>query len=140
MRKDKNRTPVAQKLVTKCPRCGLELSHVVMVHNQEGIVHRVKCKTCGSEHKYHADKKIAPPKSRKQKRTAPKRQDFAKEFEVLAERFKDKESIAYSLSGSFKTDDVIDHKTFGTGIVTSVSYQKMEVAFSEGRRILACDR
>jgi hypothetical protein len=141
MRKDEDRTPVAQDLVTRCARCDLELSHVVVVHNLEGIVDRVKCKTCGSEHKYHPDKKKAPAKTLKKKKlTVPKKKDFSKEFEKLAEKFKEKKSIAYSMSGSFKPDDVIDHKTFGMGIVTSVSYQKMEVAFSEGPRILACTR
>jgi hypothetical protein len=114
---------------------------VVVVHNLEGIVHRVKCKTCGNEHKYHPDKRRAPAKTlKKTKRTVPKKEDFAKEFVKLAEKFKEKQSIAYSASGLFKTDDVIDHKTFGMGIVTNVSYQKMVVAFSEGPRILACNR
>lgn len=141
MKKDKDRTPVAKDLVTLCTRCGLELSHVVVVHNLQGIVERVKCKTCGSEHKYHPEKKTPPPKTPRPKKPAiPKRKDPAKEFQKLSEKFKEKKSIAYSISGLFQPDDVIDHKTFGTGIVTSVSYQKMEVAFSEGRRILACNR
>lgn len=138
---DKNRTPVARDLVTRCTRCKLELSHVVVVHNEEGIVDRVKCKTCGSEHKYRPDKKKAPAKTpKKKKRAVTKEEDFAKEFEKLAEKFKGKESVNYSMSGSFKKDEVIAHKTFGMGIVTSVSYQKMEVAFSEGPRLLACER
>jgi hypothetical protein len=44
------------------------------------------------------------------------------------------------MSGSFKDDDVIDHKTFGTGIVISASYYKMEVAFSDRTRVLVCNR
>ena len=139
--KDKDRTPVAHDLVTRCTRCKLELSHVVVVHNREGIVDRVQCKTCGSEHKYYPDKKKAPAKTpKKRKRTVTKKEDFAKEFEKLAEKFKEKEPITYSISGSFKPDEVIDHKTFGIGIVTNVSYQKMEVVFSEGPRLLACNR
>jgi len=141
MIKDKDRTPVAHDLVTRCTRCKLELSHVVVVHNREGIVDRVKCNTCGSEHKYHPDKKKAPAKAlKKKKRIVTKKVDFTKEFEKLAEKFREKEPVNYSMSGSFKTDDVIDHKTFGMGIVTSVSYQKMDVAFSEGPRLLACNR
>ena len=67
MIKDKDRTPVARDLVTRCTRCKLELSHVVIFHNQEGIVEKVKCKTCGSEHKYRPDKKKAPSKAVKKK-------------------------------------------------------------------------
>ncbi len=141
MIKDKDRTPVARDLVTRCARCKLELSHVVVVHNPEGIVYRVKCKTCGSEHKYHPDKRRPPAKPLKKKeRKVTREEDFAREFEKLAEKLKEKESVSYSMSGSFKPDDVIDHKTFGMGIVKSVSHQKMEVAFSDGLRILACNR
>ncbi|MBW1783087.1 MAG: hypothetical protein JRL30_20380 [Deltaproteobacteria bacterium] len=141
MIKDKDRTPVAQDLVTRCSRCKLELSHVVVVHNQEGIVYRVKCKTCGSEHKYHPDKRRTFAKPlKKTKRTVTIKENMAREFEKLAEKFKEKESVAYTMSGSFKPDDVIDHKTFGMGIVTRVSDEKMEVVFSEGPRILACNR
>ena len=146
MIKDKDRTPVAKDLVTRCARCNLELSHVVVVHNLEGVVDRVKCKTCGSEHKYRPDKKSAPSKGTnkfktlKKKHAVGKKEDVSKEFEKLAEKFKEKKPVIYRISGSFKTDDVIDHKTFGMGIVTSVSFQKMEVLFSEGLRLLACDR
>jgi hypothetical protein len=141
MIKDKDHTPIAQELVTKCTKCKLELNHVVLFHNPEGIVARVQCKICGSEHKYRPDKKKAPVKApKKKKRTVIKKEDFAKTFEKLAEKFKEKKPVNYSMSGSFKTDDVIDHKTFGKGIVTSVSYGKMGVAFSEGPRLLVCNR
>lgn len=141
MIKDKDRTPVARDLVTRCSRCKLETRHVVVVHNQEGIVDRVKCKTCGSEHKYRPDKKPAPTKTlANKKHRVIKKEDFAKEFERLAEKFKGREPVPYSMSGSYKKEEIIDHKTFGMGIVTRVSYQKMEVSFYEGPRILACER
>ena len=141
MIKNKDRTPVARDLVTRCTKCKLELSHVVVFHNPEGIVQKVKCKTCGSEHKYHPDKKKAPAKTvKKKKRTVTKKEDFAKEFQRLFEKFSEKEPLQYGISGLFEKDDLIDHKTFGMGIVKNVTYQKMEVAFSEGPRILACGR
>jgi ribosomal protein L37E len=140
MEKDKDRTPVARDLITRCRRCGLDLMHVVIVHNQEGIVERVKCKTCGSEHKYHPDKKKPPSRPVQKKRAVPKKENFAAVFEKLAEKTSGKTAIPYSISGSFQLEDVIDHKTFGTGIVSSISHQKMEVVFRDGPRILGCNR
>ena len=139
MIKDKDRTPVAQNLITMCTKCEMELSHVVVAHDQAGIVETVKCHTCGSEHKYRPDKKRVPKKTAK-KSISTQEEDFAKTFEKLAEKFKDKKPLSYSMSGSFKNDDVIDHKTFGMGIVISASHDKMEVAFPDGPRILACNR
>lgn len=74
------------------------------------------------------------------KRTRAKKSDPAKDFEKLSEKFKDKKPILYRMSRSFNNYDVINHKTFGKGIVIDTFYRKMEVVFSEGTRILVTDR
>jgi len=96
MTKDKNRTPVAQNVVTMCTKCEMELNHVVVAHNATGIVERVKCHTCGSEHKYRPDKKRAAKKSSK-KSIGTHDADLTKTFEELAEKFKKKERLPYSM-------------------------------------------
>jgi hypothetical protein len=139
MTKDKDRTPIAQNVITLCTKCEMELNHVVVAHNATGKVERVKCLTCQTEHKYRSDKKKPPRKATKKSPVAPK-VDSAKIFEELAERFKDKKPLPYSMSGSFKKDDVIDHSTFGKGIVTNTSHDKMDVAFVDRSRCLVCNR
>ncbi len=140
--KDKDRTPVAQILVTQCTRCKLPLTHMVVLHNSEGIVERVQCRTCGSEHKYKPEKKKMVKKAAKKTKARAKsrKPDPAAIFEQLVGKFQDKDPVPYTMQGSYKTDDVIDHKTFGKGFVSEVSYQKMEVTFVDGPRILVCDR
>ena len=139
MTKDKDRTPVAQNVITVCTKCEMELDHVVVAHNAAGIVERVKCHTCGGEHKYRPDKKRATKKT-SVKQISTKEVDSREMFERLAQKFKEKKPLPYRMSGSFKNDDVIDHRTFGMGIVISASHDKMEVAFSDGPRILVCNR
>jgi DNA-directed RNA polymerase subunit M/transcription elongation factor TFIIS len=116
---------------------------MVVLHNSEGIVERVQCRTCGSEHKYKPEKKKMVKKAAKKKtksRAKSRKPDPAAIFEQLAGKFQDKDPVPYTMQGSYKADDVIDHKTFGKGFVTEVSYQKMEVTFVDGPRILVCDR
>ena len=139
MTKVKDRTPVAQNVITMCTKCEMELSHVVVAHNAAGIVETVKCHTCGSEHKYRPDKKRATKKTSKNS-ISTQEVDLTKTYEKLAEKFKQKRPLPYSMSGAFKNDDVIDHKTFGMGIVINASHDKMEVAFSDEPRILVCNR
>lgn len=139
MTKHKDKTPVAQNVMTVCTKCEMELSHVVVAHNAAGIVERVKCHTCGSEHKYRPEKKRAARKTSK-KTIRTEEVDPIKIFERLAQKFKEKEPLPYRMSGSFKSDDVIDHRSFGMGIVMSASHDKMEVAFSDGPRTLVCNR
>lgn len=139
MREDKNRTPVDQNVMTMCTKCEMELSHVVVARNAGGIVERVKCHTCETEHKYRPDKKKASKKASK-KSINTQEVDLKKTYEKLVQKFKGKKRLPYSMSGSFKNDDVIDHKTFGMGIVISASHDKMEVVFSDEPRILVCNR
>jgi hypothetical protein len=139
MTKNKDRTPVAQNVFTMCTKCEMELEHVVVAHNGSGIVERVKCLTCGSEHKYRPDKKKATQKTPR-KSVAIREVNLTESFEKLSEKFKEKKPLPYSMSGSFKNEDVIDHGTFGRGFVTRASHDKMEVVFSDGPRTLACNR
>ena len=74
------------------------------------------------------------------KRVKTKKKDSARDFELLIEKFKEKNPVRYSISGSFKADDVIDHNTFGIGIVISTFDKKMDVAFADQSRILVYDR
>jgi hypothetical protein len=142
MVENKDKTPVAQNVITMCTKCKMELNHVVVSHNKDGIVAKVKCHTCGSEHKYQPEKKKAAKKSpvTRKKSSRTKKLDYAEEFAKLAETFRGKKPVPYSMSGSFKKDDLIDHKTFGKGFVTNVSYQKIDVLFSDGFRLLASER
>ena len=120
----------------------MELNHMVVSHNMEGIVARVQCRTCGSEHKYHPEKKKSPPRTARAagSTAATRKIPVAPDFAKLSEKLRNKEPVPYSMSGSFKVDDVIDHATFKLGLVTKVSHQRVEVLFFDGPRTLACDR
>ena len=129
---EKDKTPVAKDIVTTCSKCKLELRHVVIAHNREGIVAQVRCYTCGSEHKYYPEKK--------QTATTRKKAGFLEKYAGLMEQYCDKIAISYDMHQRYNTHDIIDHKTFGKGIVTKVNDQKMDVIFETGPRILACAR
>lgn len=135
MTENDEKTPVAQNVVTKCTKCKTSLDHEIISQNAEGIIEKVKCLTCGSEHKYRPEKVKAPKKAVRAKKVDP-----ARDFELLTERFKSKKPLRYSMSGSFRTEDVIDHTTFGTGIVISAYNKQMEVVFSDRPRTLVFNR
>ena len=135
--KDIDRTPVAKDIVTVCSRCKLELNHIVVRHNTEGIVDRVKCHTCGFEHKYKPVKKKAPAKKRK---TAVRKKSPEKEYASLMEKNIDAESVPYSMKSAFNEGDVIEHKTFGRGFVTAISFERIEVLFEGGIKMLAANK
>jgi len=147
MTQDKDKTPVAQNIATRCTKCKMELNHTVISHTLEGIVARVQCRTCGSEHKYYPAKKKAAPRAARTARStagqtaaARKAAIDALDFERLSEKLRNRERVPYSMSGSFKFNDVIDHAAFGIGIVIKLFHQRMDVLFSDGLKTLACDK
>ena len=83
MTNDKDRTPVAQNVITMCTKCDMELNHVVIAHNAEGFVEKVKCHTCGTEHRYRPDNKRSTRKTSK-KSISTLEVDLTKGFEKLA--------------------------------------------------------
>ena len=88
------------------------------------------------------DKNKAAGKTVKATQTRRRTQkiDPSRDFNTLTEKFKEKKPVSYNMSGSFKADDMIKHKTFGLGIVINASYERMEVVFSDRPRILVCNR
>ena len=117
--KDKDRTPVAQILVTQCTKCKLPLTHMVVLHNSEGIVERVQCRTCGSEHKYHPDKKKTARKPAKKNPGCfkePKIRSRSPFFEELAGKLEDKKAVSYTMQGSYRPDDVIKPQNLRQGL------------------------
>ncbi len=134
-------TPVAGGLVTRCTKCKLELKHVVISHNKEGVVAKVKCNTCGGEHKYYPEKKrLAAKKKKEEAAKAAKKKRELEKYVRLVEQNQNKKAKVYAMSANYSDNDVLDHKTFGKGIITKVNYQKMDVMFESGPRILACNR
>ena len=49
--------------------------------------------------------------------------------------------IPYSLSGRFKVNDLINHSTFGLGVVTNlITDEKIQVIFKDGEKLLVAGR
>ena len=136
---DIDRTPVAKDIITVCSRCKLELNHIVVRHNKEGIVDRVKCHTCGFEHKYKtvANKKAKTTTKRK---STSRKKSPEKEYEALIAKNAHVAPVPYSMKASFTENDIIDHKIFGKGIVTDTSFERIEVLFKDGLKTLAADK
>lgn len=152
--KDKDKTPVGRDVETYCNRCKLLLYHVVISHI-DGYVAKVKCLTCGSEHKYHSETLKTKSNSKK---TSSKKFELDsptlknevkksnsvnqtnKEYLELIEKYKDKPILEYDMSKQYNLYDIIFHKNYEKGIIVKVLPNKIEVLFASGSRILACNQ
>ena len=133
-----------------CTRCRVLTNHTI-VALVAGRVARVKCNTCGSEHNYHAPKDEKAPTVRRvsgtkeravattsARKDAPPR--YHEEWETALDGKDLSAAKEYDMTGKFMKGAVLRHLTFGIGIVTTLSGNKITVLFKDGPRLLRCGK
>ena len=125
-----------------CTRCRLTLAHTILAL-VDGKIARVRCNTCGGDHAHRAEASTSPS-ARSGARTQARRPEPTERVvlgfaEQLALRDVSK-ARPYNIKESFSLDDLVNHPTFGLGIVTAVRGDKMEVAFKADTRTLVQGR
>lgn len=99
----------------------------------------IKCRRCGAVHRHHSP----PPAPVKARRSSKAAAAIAHEvaYERLLAVTSGRKSRPYSLSGAFRPNDVIEHPTFGLGVVTHlIAGDKIQVVFKNGDKLLVCRR
>lgn len=138
---------VGDNIDSYCLKCKLVLAHVILF-KVDGVVNRVKCKTCGAEHKYRATvpglKKAAavriPGAARGRKPAAAKVtvNDAPLQWDLKSRNKPPETSIRdYDVKDTFKVNQVINHPVFGVGFVEKVDSDKsIFVLFSDKVRLM----
>jgi len=130
---------VGGDVLSYCTKCRIELAHVI-VSMLDGKPSKVQCKTCRGTHKYKILGGVTvPSKPGTRRASAPKTVIRASELWEQKMSTKAKEDILpYKTSESFKKGEVVQHPTFGVGIVEEVrSSNKVAVFFRDGEKLLA---
>ncbi len=119
-----------------CSRCKLKLGATILAMVGARIA-RVRCNTCQNEHAYRASAKAAA-----KKKTASSARGVKAEARVLDldELLKGKDSThphRYSTGELFARGEVVEHLTFGTGVVVEIRGDRFDVLFRGGIKTLA---
>ena len=137
---------VGKDVITRCNKCELDLAHVVMA-KVEGLVKRVKCNTCKSEHSLRGEAKLAAHKRRAAKPPMTqvvrvKNRVPHKPWKVLLYGRENEEAPAYAMTLELDKNGLVKHPSFGLGIVTELSDDKKRVSvlFESGEKVLALKR
>ncbi len=121
---------------TYCSRCCLELGHTI-VAMMSGSPARVRCDTCRSERNYRAPKTTREILTRRESRpkvSASLEDVYDRRIKELAHQ----NAKPYKLDGVFEVNDLVDHPTFGRGIVTKVIFpDRLELMFRDATKVLA---
>jgi uncharacterized membrane protein len=141
---------IGENIDAYCLKCKLVLAHVIMF-KVGSAVSKVKCKTCGAEHKYRpekpAPKKSAVSRPPTVKETMAKRAAAAKvqannapmQWDLKNRSMDRSTSIKeYSIHNQYRAKDVVNHHVFGLGFVERiVSDKTMDVLFCDSVKMMA---
>lgn len=119
-------------IASHCTKCKLVLDHVIVAMVEETIA-KVKCKTCGSTHKYRSAEDAKKVRTTKRKEAAVKTEVL---WEACLAEAKGAER-AYDMGGKYRVGDIVQHSVFGKGVVRKIYPNKCDVLFKDKERLMA---
>ncbi len=132
-----NAIRVGGEIDAACNRCELNLAHTIIAMVGSKVV-KVKCNTCDNEHQYRGVQPLVKATSF----AAPKK-SAATRAPVVKLKWEDQfagkdisKAKKYSPRETFVIDEVVDHPTFGVGLVTAVRGDKVDISFRADTKTL----
>ncbi len=117
-----------------CTRCRLKLEHIIIAM-VGGTVVKVRCKTCGSIHRFRGMPAAGAASSGKK---GPAQKSLATSqglWETAMGEAKGPE-LSYNMEESYNPGDLIVHGIFGKGVVQKTLFRKCAVLFRDRERLL----
>ncbi len=123
-----------------CPKCKADTTHVV-ISKYEDEIRRVQCNPCGDVHSFRKPRGEAeedmPEPVAARKRALLKKLTWEEFFAKHGER----NAKPYEFRDTYRENAIVFHPKFGKGYVSEVvSESKVEITFSDARRILVHNR
>ncbi|QSQ26250.1 hypothetical protein JY651_15520 [Pyxidicoccus parkwayensis] len=141
---------VGGEVDAQCTRCKLTLAHTILAMVGTKIA-RVRCNTCGGDHAYRAapgvtDRPSSSSSSSRASRASSSSAATTKAEKIIIsfeEQLAGKDTanaLKYSPKDTYQVDQVIQHPTFGTGFVTAVRGDKVDITFRTETKTLVHGR
>ena len=142
--KTEKRNEAGSEINSRCLKCKAVTNHTIIAL-VDGKVAKVLCNVCGGQHNYRPEKPeqtAVVKKARPSSASANARQaKVDAHFEEMVAGRDPSEALAYDMTGIFKEGDLLDHPTFGLGVVIArVMPDKIEVLFRQESKLLICGR
>ena len=122
-----------------CTQCKSEAGHTIIAM-VDGLPKRVECDSCHGQHNYRlAPVQLRPAKIKGSRSRRINRKNAP--WETLFSTDDSPEARLYSMTERFEADEVVEHESFGIGIVQQVQPgNKIEVLFKSGKKLLVHGR
>ncbi len=129
----------------RCTRCREITNHTIIAMVAESPA-RVRCNTCSGDHNYRppvlteaSPPRVSPAKPGRRTRVDRRWKAQQQEWRDATEKADSGVTVAYRMDRSYRVGDLVNHPTFGVGMVQQVvKPNKMEILFAEGIKSLRC--
>jgi hypothetical protein len=118
-----------------CTKCRLNLDHTIVAMDGELVV-KVKCRTCGSTHKFRNPADAPKPRTSKAKAADSANAASGSRWEAALAGARGK-SHTYTMDGKYRVGDCVIHDRFGKGVVLKLYANKCDVLFQDRERLMA---
>ena len=129
------KSSAGQNVESYCGKCKSNLDHTIMTMDGSSVG-KVRCKSCGSSHKFRdpADaQKVRKPRAKK---GAGEEATAEIVWEAGLAKAKGKERD-YSMTAKYRLGEVVNHHTFGKGVVVKLYANKCDMLFKDRERLMA---
>ncbi len=124
-----------QNIDSYCGKCKVNSDHTIMTMDGETVA-RVRCKTCGSMHKFRGPLDAQKVRKPRAKNAAAEAATAELVWAANIAEAKGKE-LDYSMASKYRVGDIVIHRTFGKGIVTKLYANKCDMLFKDRERLMA---
>ena len=129
-----DRISTGRDIDSYCTKCKLILEHIVVAMTGAVVV-KVKCKTCGSTHRFKG-MPAEKTKSPRLKGAVIKSVLTTQAQWEAAIRTASGNEQPYDMTGSYHAGDLIVHSIFGKGVVQKTFFKKCTILFRDKERLL----
>ena len=126
-----------KEVISYCGKCKLALSHTIVSMKDPSTIGKVECRTCKTTHAYK-DPSTKTKKVRSKSMIPGGKSKSMSVNDLWTEEIGKAQGkpIAYTIRHTFSQGDMVDHKTFGLGIVQTLVDGKIEVLFQHDIKTL----
>jgi hypothetical protein len=118
-----------------CGKCKQNRDHTIMTMDGEAVA-KVRCKDCGSMHKFRSAaeaRKVRKPKVISAAEAAATAELI---WEAGLAKAKGK-AQDYDMAGKYRVGDIVNHWVFGKGVVVKLHDNKCDMLFKDKERLMA---
>ena len=122
-------------IASRCTKCKLVLDHTIVAMDGEQVA-KVKCRTCGSTHKFRNPADAPKTRTPRTKSADSAKATAGNRWETALAESRGK-SFPYTMDGKYRVGDCVIHDRFGKGVVLKLYVNKCDVLFQDRERLMA---